>query len=358
MPAKGKRTTVLDEATDPESLAVWTRRHLEHLRVRGYSESGLRGREHSLVAFVEWAQVRGLHRPQEISRPVLETYARYLFYRRKPNGEPLTFSTQRKRLQPLKVLFKWLTRERVVLANPASELDLPRVGRRLPSSVLTVTEAEKVLAMPDVAEPLGLRDRAMMELLYSTGMRRHEMLGLEIYDLDHERKVVFIRAGKGDKDRVVPVGDRALGWVRRYLDQARPLLLVPPDDGTVFLSVGGDPLGSSAATQRLRRYVIESGVPKKGAVHLWRHTCATLMLEAGADVRAIQELLGHAEATTTAIYTRVSIKHLQKVHAMTHPTASTHAQDGTPGRKGEDVRDEVLEDLVVRLAVERDADDA
>ena len=173
-----------------------------------------------------------------------------------------------------------------------------------------------------IAEPLGLRDRAILEVFYSTGMRRMELAGLKLYDLDAERGTVMIRQGKGKKDRMIPMGARAFAWVGRYVDEARPRLVIAGDDGTVFLTNLGTPFEPGRLTQLVRDYIDAAETGKRGSCHLFRHTCATLMLEGGADVRFIQQQLGHAELSTTQIYTQVSIRMLKEVHTRTHPGAS------------------------------------
>jgi integrase/recombinase XerD len=192
--------------------------------------------------------------------------------------------------------------------NPASEIVLPKIPKRLPKDILTPSEAEKVLAMPDTTSIFGVRDRCILEVLYSTGMRRAELINLNIIDVDFERGVITIREGKGRKDRVVPCGKRALRWIRRYLDEARPELQLEPDDGVLFLSNLGEALGPSRMSQMASEYIKAADIGKGGSVHTWRHSAATALLEAGMDVRQIQVLLGHQELRSTAIYTQVSIR--------------------------------------------------
>jgi integrase/recombinase XerD len=322
MPRKGYRKPVAGDGADPDGLLVWSRRYLERLRIRAYSERTLTTKSGYLQLFIGWAGDRGIDKPAEVTKPFLEAYQRHLFYLRKPSGKSLTFSSQRQRMQTLRTFFRWLTRENAIGSNPASDLELPRVERRLPRAVLSEREVEKVLTLPDTTDPLGLRDRAMMEVLYSTGLRRAELAALELFDVDAERGTVSVRLGKGKKDRVVPIGARALLWLARYLDQARPLLAVPPDPGVLFVCERGERLGLPRLTQLMTRYVEAAKVGKRGACHIFRHTMATLMLEGGADVRFIQEILGHVELSTTQVYTRISIRHLKAVHDATHPGAT------------------------------------
>jgi len=331
MAKKGEKKRYRGEVDDPDALMHWIRRFIEHQRVRNYSERTLITTESCLSMFAEWAHDRGLVRPAEITKPVLDLYQRWLFYFRKESGKALTFSSQRVRLQKLKGFFKWLAKENVILSNPASELEMPRIERRIPRAILSEKDIEKVLGEADTTDVLGLRDRAMMEVLYSTGIRRHELAHLELFDVDAERGTLTVRQGKGKKDRTVPIGERALGWVAKYLDTARPDLVAPPDDAALFLNERGERLALSHLTSLMRHYVDAAKLGKTGACHIFRHSMATLMLEGGADIRHIQEILGHVETSTTAIYTRVSIRHLKQVHDATHPAA----RSGGRGSRGE-----------------------
>lgn len=204
-------------------------------------------------------------------------------------------------------------------ANPAADLELPKVEKRLPRQVLTAHQAELILNQPDTSTPAGLRDRALLEILYSTGMRRKELVGLRLYDLDLERGTVMIREGKGKRDRLLPLGARATAWLNKYLEDARPKLVVEPDERQVFLCVSGRGLTPGVLGNVVHDYVKRSGIGKAGSCHLFRHAMATLMLENGADLRYVQQMLGHARLDTTEIYTHVNIQKLIEVHRLTHP---------------------------------------
>jgi integrase/recombinase XerD len=302
----------------------------------GYSERTIHNRRGQIAALVVWLAERGVTRPVEVTRPMLERYQRWLFHYRKANGDPLSFRSQSQRLLPVRAFFKWAARNNVVLYNPASEIELPKVERRLPRPALSAAEAEAVLAMPDLAAPSGIRDRAVLEVFYSTGIRRSELAHLAVFDLDAERQTLMVRQGKGRKDRMVPIGERALIWVDRYLGEVRPQFAIEPDDGTLFLTADGTGFSPDRLTQICRDYVKASGVAKAGACHLFRHTMATLMLEGGADIRYIQAMLGHARLDTTQIYTQVSIRALQAVHAATHPGATNTRHRSSPDPDGHD----------------------
>jgi integrase/recombinase XerD len=249
----------------------------------------------------------------------LERYQRYLFLYRKTNGEPLSPRTQYSRLTPLRAFFTWLTKQNHILYNPASDLDLPRMSQRLPKHILSVAEVETILAMPDLGSSLGIRDRAMLETLYSTGMRRLELLQLDVFNIDHERGTVLIRQGKGNKDRHIPIGERALQWIAKYRDDVRPEIASGVNDDTLFLTHSGEAFTAGRLSSLVRDYINKAKIGKTGSCHLFRHSMATLMLENGADIRYIQAMLGHASLTSTQLYTHVSIRKLKDIHSATHP---------------------------------------
>jgi integrase/recombinase XerD len=306
-------------AVDPEGFERRLSQYQEWLKVNHFSEQTALSRGKYLRHLVAWSVDRGLTRPAEVTKPILERYQATLYHYRKKNGEPLSLTSQRNYLTSLKGFFKWLARQNHILYNPASEILLPRLSKRLPKHVLTVEEAERVLALADTKTPLGVRDRAILETLYSTGLRRMEAVALKLYDLDRDRGTLMVREGKGRSQRVIPIGDRALKWVEKYLQEVRPELVVPPDEGYIFLTHHGKPFEIGSLTEFVRVFVERAGIGKKGSVHLFRHTMATLLLEGGADVRYVQAMLGHAKLETTQIYTQVSIRKLKEVHTMAHP---------------------------------------
>jgi integrase/recombinase XerD len=169
-----------------------------------------------------------------------------------------------------------------------------------------------------VTELTGLRDRAILETLYSTGMRRLELTHLKLYDVDLARGTVMIRQGKGRKDRLIPIGSRACAWIQKYLDEVRPQLVIRSDERALFVTDYGEPFERNRLSDLVKKYMRHAGIAH-GSCHALRHACATHMLENGADIRFIQALLGHAELSTTQIYTQVAIGKLKEIHAATHP---------------------------------------
>jgi integrase/recombinase XerD len=318
------------KAAPQTPLATLMREHLDALRVRGYSEHTVESREDYIGFFLEWAYEHGLCEPVEITRPVLERYQRYLFFYRKKNGEPLTFRSQHARLIPLRVWFRWMTRQNHILHNPASEIELPRLGRVLPKNILSIGEIEQVMLQPNLAAPLGLRDRAILEVIYATGMRRLEIVRLKLFDLHLDRGLLFVRQGKGKKDRYVPIGERAIAWLEKYIREVRSQLALEPDDLTVFLTAEGEPFSRDHLTGMVGQHIEAAKLGKVGACHLLRHCMATHMHENGADIRHIQVILGHEDIQTTQIYTHVALRTLQQVYASTHPAALLEKSSTAP----------------------------
>jgi integrase/recombinase XerD len=304
-----------------------------------------------------WADERGLSRPQDITRPILERYQRHIYHHRKANGQPLTVSAQLGLILPLQAWFKWLTKQNHILYNPAADLDLPTRPKALPKGLLSVSQIEGILNGCDITKPDGVRLRAMLEVFYSTGVRRFELAGLKLFDVDIERGALMVRQGKGAKDRLVPVGDRACAWVDKYLREVRPELACGHDDHVLFLDDDGQGFAPERVGDLVKRHLMASGVEHAGSCHLFRVACATHMLENGADIRFIQSLLGHAKLDTTQIYTQVSLAKLKEVHTATHParlrraaSEPTCADEVEPGHAAESAQDVLL------AALRREAD--
>lgn len=272
------------EALPTNPLEAMMRDHLHALAVQNYSLHTVRNLQVHIGYFIQWCRERGLSEPVEVTRPVLERYQRHLFHYRKKNGEPLSFRSQHACLVPLRVWFRWMTRQNHILHNPASELELPRLGRALPKNIFSAQEVERIMQGCDLSDPIGLRDRAILEVLYSTGIRRLETVQLKLYDLSLDRGLILVH-GKGKKDRYTPIGERAIAWLEKYVREARPQLAVEPDDMTVFLTAQGEPFSRDHLSYTVKERVDAAKLGKTGSCHLFRHTMATLMHEGGADIR-------------------------------------------------------------------------
>jgi integrase/recombinase XerD len=303
---------------------------LERMAERNYSPKSLDAARWALKQFLSWAQERSLSAPSEITKPILESYQSWLYRYEKADGQPLSVRTQRARLGTLQRFFSWLCKSGYLLANPAADLELPRKACPALPKVLNFEELRRLMGQPDVTDPLGLRDRAILELLYATGMRRSELVNLDLEDIDLTTASVHVRKGKGGKGRVLPLGNGVMRWLEGYLDKGRPALSMSVNERAFFLSGYSERFNPNYLGNWVRKMLKAAGIEKKGACHLLRHSCATHMMENGADLRCIQQLLGHARLDTTEIYTEVSIHHLREVYEKTHP----NAQPKTIGSEG------------------------
>ena len=345
-----RRVSAAPEALAHNALTRYQAAFHEWEAVVAYSPRTIDAQRHAIGRFIAWCDERGLGKPQDITRPILERYQRHVYHHRKANGQPLTVSAQLGLILPLQAWFKWLTKQNHILYNPAADLDLPTRPKALPKGLLSIGQVEDVLNGCDTAKPEGLRMRAMLEVLYSTGIRRFELAGVKLFDVDAERGALMVRQGKGAKDRLVPVGERACAWVDKYLREVRPDLATGADDYRLFLDDDGRGFTPERVGDLVRRQLTAAGIEHPGSCHLFRVACATHMLENGADIRFIQSLLGHAKLDTTQIYTLVSLAKLKEVHNATHParlrrptdanTASPDAERIPAGTEGAaDARD-------------------
>ena len=367
----GKKPGPLRVAGDPQIAGGFHGYLLDFIdwtAARRFSAMTVKARRIEVGYFIDWCEQRSIVRPDEVTRAILERYRQHVFvYRRKTDGAPLSFTTQGKRLISVRAFFQWMARQHHLLYNPASELELPRQQQRLPRHILSVAEVEQVLNACDVSDPhgnpLGLRDRAMLETLYSTGMRRGELTALRIDDVDLARGTVFVRQGKGGKDRVVPIGERACRWIEKYLFHVRPDLVDVDDDGALFLARHGEGMQAKQLSVIVRNAIERANLERfqdvhpNAACHLLRHACATHMLENGADIRYIQALLGHADLSTTEVYTRVSITQLKAVHDKTHPARLPGSIAGRGATRAHAADSEPVDDAQTILRALADDDD-
>lgn len=317
-----KTSTILDPSlgADPKGLARLAQRYLRWMETMNYSPGTVRLRAIQLKFFLDWCAERNLHLPKQVKRRVLERYIKHVAKTKVPGARRrLSTGAQHGRLVAVRCFFKWLARKRIIPHNPAAEIDLPQMERRLPKNVLTHEQVERVLQLPDATTPLGIRDRAMLETFYSTGLRRAELRSIRLDEVYIERGFLLVNQGKGKKDRVVPIGERAVHWIQRYLNEVRPKLVRRKIRHHLFLTAPGNQFSASALGNLVKDYLVKAGIKGRGACHMFRHSMATSMLENGAGIRFIQEMLGHADLKTTQIYTHVSPLRLQEVHAATHP---------------------------------------
>ena len=298
----------------PDGVA--RRFHLERFREFLDVEKGLSERTHEaygrdLQRFAVWASVQGDASPDELQPAQLRAFVYHL----KDLG--LSPASIRRTVSAVHTYFRFLLGEGLVGRDPSEQLETPKRWRTLPE-VLSVEEIDALLAAVSLGETLAFRDRAMLELGYGAGLRVSEWIGIDVKDVLFEDALVRV-FGKGSKERVVPIGRSAIGAVGMYLRELRPRLERGEGEGRLFLNARGRPLTRMGAWKILRKYVDLAGVTKHVSPHTLRHSFATHLLEGGADLRAVQEMLGHADISTTQVYTHVDREYLRSVHRQFHP---------------------------------------
>ena len=295
---------------------------LVHLRVeRGLSDATLKAYRGDLLDF---AASRGAAAEWDASAGIAVRYLAMLGSPGRGRRAALRPTTLRRRAACLRGFYRFCYTEGLIATDLAARFDLPRQPRLLPE-VLTIAEVDGLLEARTDDSPAGIRDRALLELLYASGLRISEAVGLDRDDLSLEDALVRV-VGKGDRERQVPVGEVAIGWLRRYMNEARPawLALAPeprPHGGPIFLSVRGDRLDRRRAWEMLVSTARSAGLQNGVSPHTLRHSFATHLLEGGADLRIVQELLGHANISTTQLYTHLTGERIRDVYARAHPRA-------------------------------------
>ncbi len=297
---------------DAESRAFNLPAFLDHLRFeRGLSEQTLVSYRHDVVRMIEFLRRHGREAPANVTTADL----RALILELKDLG--LSASSIARNLSAIRTYFGFLTSENLAVADPSERLQTPRAWRSLPE-VLTVQEVTKLLETPDLSHPLAWRDRALLEFAYASGVRVSELVGLQIRNLSLDEGVALV-FGKGSKERMVPLGRSAVGALSLYLREVRPRIEKGKGEGRVFLNARGRPLTRMGVWKILRGHVEAAGIRKPVSPHTLRHSFATHLLEGGADLVAVQEMLGHADISTTQVYTHVDRRYLAEVHRSFHP---------------------------------------
>lgn len=296
------------------------------IRLQGFSQNSPRDHRQKVGRFFAFAERRGLVDQsgqvdlREIDQEVIADYQAFLFETvSEKTGRKLSTASQINYLSYLEAFYRFLKSTKRIVIDPTEIIRLPRHPKPLPAVLLEPQEVRKLLAQPNLHNPLGFRDRTMLEVFWSTGMRVSELTGLEVADVRFEEGLITLRAPKGRKDRSIPVGEGALGWLYEYIERVRPMLAKGGDDPHLFLNRHGRGLDKTGVFCKLKLYRRRAGLRKPIGTHTFRHTLATEMLKAGADLRHIQEMLGHDNLHTTQRYLHIVKAELKKVHGKTHP---------------------------------------
>jgi integrase/recombinase XerD len=257
---------------------------------------------------------------EQLTADVLADYQQELYFCLTAKGKPLAVGTQIRLLCAVRSFTRFLNNKDYLAADPGRSIVLPKMVKPLPKTILSQKEIKTLIAACDMQNRNGFRRRLIIEILYDTGIRRGELAGLKITDIDHSAGYLHIRNGKGGKDRVVPVSQRVCKLIRNYRLFIRPTFVNGDDPGYLILNKYGNQLVGNGIYSEVRLAVEQSGIKKKITTHSLRHTCATHMLKNGAPIRHIQEMLGHDSLESTQIYTRVTINDLKKAHRQYHPS--------------------------------------
>jgi integrase/recombinase XerD len=303
-------------------------RYLAHLHARQASR-GLKGHVRTVLPqLIRRLDRTGVADLRQVSESHLVSFAHELRTKRTKRGSSLSLPSQASYLGAVKGFFSFMENEGLLLRNPALVLTRPRL-QRLPRAVLGPVKARRLVTRPPLDTALGQRDRAILEMLYGTGIRAGECERLELMDVDLAGGTLLIRNGKGRKDRYVPLAGRAARALELYLREARPAILRDPGEPAVFLSRGGKRCLQLQSIERLvRKHAAAAGIGMPITPHSLRHACATHLLQGGADVRHVQELLGHRDIATTALYTHVTIEDLRRAIERAHPREKTWKAGG------------------------------
>jgi integrase/recombinase XerD len=288
----------------------------QHLKAKGYAAATIASYRKGLSQFSHYLQSCDIDDLRHVSAKVIQDY------RLQVMAQPIAAESKALKLRPVKRLFEHLVATHKLLINPCEGLvETCRANRKI-GTTLTTDEVNALLAQPNLSLKTGIRDRAILEVLYSTAIRLDELTSLEIYHADLADKVIFIRKGKGSRQRVVPLGKTAAAYLKEYLEKIRSYYARKiPKQRRLFVNHFGRTMTPGSVRQMLRKYRLEAGIEKPVSPHTMRRTCATHMLAAGADIRHVQKLLGHKELKTTQAYTKVMPVEVKQTHNHTHPTA-------------------------------------
>jgi len=299
-------------------------RYADYLKARGYSPCTIKLYLDDTKKFITWLlNEKGVQRLQDVTQDLLRQYQNKIYaQKRMKDGLPLSLSMKSLKILALKNFFGFLARKHEILYNPARDLEAPRQRKDRLRDVLKEREVQKMLEAACGKTPLDVRNRAILELFYSTGIRNSELRHLALGDIDLERQEVRIRHGKGyfgEKERVIPMGRLATAWIGEYVLASRPTLVKNTQTDCLFVSSTGRKLTIDTPDDLVKKYACFAGIKKKVRTHMLRHSFATHLLRHGADIRHVQAMLGHESLDSTKIYTKVEITDLKRVHKRTHP---------------------------------------
>ena len=294
-------------------MELFLKEYLSHLKLeRNLSENTVISYKNDITAFISFLSDYKVSDPSEVTTDNIASFFKTL------KNFGLTNTSSARYFSSLKGFFLFLQKNNYIVKNPIDKISAPKLSKKLPA-VLNVNEIEQILSKPDVNNNLGLRDKAILELLYACGTRVSELTNLKLSDLFLQDEVIRV-FGKGSKERLIPIGSSAIKWMEEYIKNSRSFLMKINKSGNyVFLNSRGTKLSRMGVWKIIDRYVKEADIKKEVHPHTFRHSFATHLLEGGADLRAVQEMLGHADISTTQIYTHIDRDYIKQVHKQFHP---------------------------------------
>jgi integrase/recombinase XerD len=307
-----------------DKMDVWKVKYFNHLKVLGYSPETILSHQWRLRPFWDYLKAQGVKEPKQITSALVRNYQTFLFELINAQGKQNNVSYRNNLLETVKRFLRFLNEEGLLDKDPGEGVDYAIEPKRLPRFVLSEAEMRRLLNAPDKHTVLGYRDKTILEVFYTNGIRRSELINLKLTDIDLEAGLMRVNAGKGNKDRVVPIGKVALRYLKHYIKDVRPLLVKNPNDDHVFLSERGRKICKCMLGLRLKRYVKKAGIEKDISVHTLRATCATHCLRGKSrkhqmHPRYLMELLGHSSMEALNPYLSVSIVDLKEAHNRCHP---------------------------------------
>lgn len=294
-------------------------RFQSELQIRNYSPRTISDYGYSIGLLLRFLDQRQITDIQSVTATTVADFQRWVYYQPTKQGTPRGVVNQNGILAAVKSFCRFLKVEGYLAADPAEAIEYAREPRSLPRNVLTPQEAKRIIESVDTTTVLGYRDRTILEVLYATGIRNEELRNLTVADVNLEEGLLRVNHGKGDKDRVTPLGQVASRFLETYLNGIRPQLLGERHSDRLFLSFRGNPIDAHSVGDLVKRHAKLARVKKHVTPHVWRHTCATHLVKNNANLRHVQDLLGHGSLATTERYLRLTIADLKEAHARFHP---------------------------------------
>jgi integrase/recombinase XerD len=298
---------------------VLTNRYRQQLEILNFSPQTWRTQSSHLRQFQRFLAEIQIADVQAVTSAMLHDFQRWLFHEPTPQGTMRHVTSQNRNVSTVRSFFAFLHEEGIIAHNPAKNLEHAREPETLPRNVLTPQEARKIIERPDLGTHIGYRDRTILEVLYATGIRKAELMGLTLADVNLEEELLRVNGGKGSKDRVVPLTQIACSFLENYIKGIRPVMLAGRATDRLFISLRRHPISRNAVGGLVEKYARLAGVKKHVTCHLWRHSCATHLVKNRANLRHVQEIMGHRSLATTERYLHLTITDLKAAHRKFHP---------------------------------------